>query len=315
MKRLILYLGISISLIMVVGCTAFSTKDIFSETEEKNRSNIVNVENKIKSNVSDKLDKISELAYGTDYALSKVNEPPKEVEVARDINKRIVSLTGTPTVEKIKEMQLMIDKLTAQLQIERERGVKLLNQKDKEIEILQIEARNLDIQRENQIKRYMQVAQEMASNADAYKAELNKMDKLMGLGAVWYGLKKFTINSMWALGIGSVLFIILRIASFSNPLAASIFSIFSTIASWIIKGIEFLIPKAIKTAGHISENVFNVYQNTLKKIVDNIQLVKDRALAKGEKPNLEEVLNEISKSMNSEEKEIINEIKKSLNWK
>lgn len=314
MKKFILPLVLGMSL-LITGCSIFTNKGASSRTEERNRAKIVNVDGQIKANTAQKLDYIAELAYGTDYALSKVNEPPREVTVARDMNQRIVSLTGSPTIEKMKEMQAMIDKLTAQLAIERDRGTKALNAKDEQIALLQAQAKNLDSVKDSEIRKYMQAAQEMAANADAYKAELNKMDQFMGLGAVWYGVKKFVVSSMWILGIGGVLFIILRIASFSNPLAASIFSIFSTIGSWFIKAIEFAIPKAVQAAGHVAGEVFNVYQSTLRKIVDGIQIVKDRAAAKGEKPNLEDVLDEVAKSMNTEEKEIIDEIKKALHWK
>ncbi len=190
-----------------------------------------------------------------------------------------------------------------------------MNDKDKEIQLLQTESRTLDTQKDSEIRKYMLAAQEFAANADAYKAKLGEMDQWMGLGAVWYGLKKFVISSMWILGIGSILFIILRIASFSNPLAASIFSIFSTIGSWVVKSIEFIIPKAVQTAGHVAGEVFNAYQSTLRKLVDGIQLIKDRAATKGESPKLEDVLDEVAKSMNEQEKEVISEIKRALHWK
>lgn len=315
MKKLIFPIFFGITLLALTGCSVFTNKGASTRTEERNRAKIVGVDGQIKANTSQKLNTIAELAYGTDYALGKVNNPPREVSVARDMNQRIVSLTGSPTIEKMKEMQAMIDKLTAQLEIERDRGIKALNQKDEQIALLQLQAKNLDSVKDEEIQKYMAAAQLMAANADAYKAELNKMDQFMGLGAVWYGLKKFIISSMWILGIGSILFIVLRIASFSNPLAASIFSIFSTIGSWFIRAIEFAIPKAVQAAGHVAENVFNVYKSTLTKVVDGIQLIKDRADEKGEKPNLEDVLNEVAKSMNTDEKEIIDEVKKALRWK
>jgi len=161
----------------------------------------------------------------------------------------------------------------------------------------------------------MAVAQEAAAAADAYKVELDKMNKWFGLGAIWYGLKRLIISSMWILGIGGVLFIILRLVSYSNPVAASIFSIFSTIGSWFVRGIEFLLPKAVALAGNTANKVFNVYKSTLWKIVDGIQTIKDRANASGKEPSINEMLDEVAKSMNSDEKAIVDEIKKALNWK
>lgn len=315
MKKFIFPLVLGLCLLVMTGCSIFNNRGAATKIEEKNRANIVNVEDRIKSNTFQKLDVIAQIAYGTDYALSKVNDPPKEVSVARDINRRVVSIAGSPTIEKMKEMQALIDNLTAQLATERDRGVKALNEKDSQITLLQEESKKLDLVKESEIKKYIQAAQQLAASADAYKAELNKMDQWMGLGAVWYGVKKFVVKSMWILGIGGILFIILRIASFSNPLAASIFSIFSTIGSWVIRAIEFAIPRAIESAGHVAGSVFNVYKSTLNKVVDGIQLVKDRAKTTGEKPNLEDVLDEVAKTMNTNEKEIIEELKKALHWK
>ena len=261
------------------------------------------------------MDAIAGLAYGTDYALSKVNEPPREVQVARDINQRVVSIAGSPTVEKMKEMQETIDKLTSMLATERDEGKVALASKDQEISILQSEAKLLTAAKESEIRKYMNAAQEAAANADAYKVELNKMNSYLGLGAVWYGLKKFVVSSMWILGIGGILFAILRLVSYSNPVAASIFSLFSTIGSWFVRGIEALFPKAIALAGHTANAVVNGYKSTLWKLVDGIQMAKERAKASGKEPSVNELLDEVAKSMNEEEKVIVEEIKKALNWK
>jgi ElaB/YqjD/DUF883 family membrane-anchored ribosome-binding protein len=306
---------IALSLIALTSCTVFSNKGKAAKAEERGRAKIVEVDSRINANVVDKIDAIASLAYGTDYALSKINEPSREVEVARDINKRVASLAGSPTLDQMKEMQDTIDKLTSILSTERSEGKQKLLEKDQVISNLQNEAKALQVAKETEIRRYMRVAQEAAAAADAYKVELDKMNKWFGLGAVFYGLKKFIISSMWILGIGGILFIILRLVSYSNPFAASIFSIFSTIGSWFIRAIEALLPKAVSLAGHTANKVFNVYKSTLWKIVDGIQTTKDRSAAASKTPSLNDVLNEVSKSMNEDEKLVVEEIKKALHWK
>lgn len=315
MKKLFVALSLVASLAVLTSCAVFTNKGKAARAEEKSRARVVNVENQQIANNANKLDAIAGLAYGTDYALSKVNEPPREVTVARDINQRVISLSGSPTVEKMKEMQETIDKLTSMLAIERDQGKKKLDERDAEITALQAEGKALALAKESEIRKYMLTAQEMAANADAYKAALGEYQGWFGLKAVFKGLWQFVKTSMWFLLGGSILFIILRNASFSNPIAASIFSIFTTMASWVINIIQTLVPKAVEAAGHTANNVFNVYKSTLWKIVDGIQVVKDRATANGQKPDLNAVLDEVAKTMNADEKAIVDEIKKALNWK
>jgi ElaB/YqjD/DUF883 family membrane-anchored ribosome-binding protein len=315
MKKVIIPILVASSMLLLTSCAMLSSKGKAAAAEERGRNRIANVDSKLNANVVEKMDAIASLAYGTDYALSKITDPSREVQIARDMNKRVESLAGSPTLDQMKDMQSTIDKLTSMLASERNEGKQKLSEKDQIISNLQNETKALNAAKETEIHKYMQLAQDAAEAADAYKVELDKMNRWFGLGAVFYGLKKFIISSMWILGIGGILFIILRLMSYSNPVVASIFSIFSTIASWVIRGIEALVPKAIEFAGHTANAVVNVYKSTLWKIVDNIQVVKDRAAARGEKPNLDEVLDEVAKSMNSDEKAIVEEIKKALHWK
>jgi hypothetical protein len=315
MRKLVISILAISMVIFLTSCAVFTSKGRAARAEEEGRAKIVNVDSRINANIADKMDAIASLAYGTDYALSKINEPSREVIVARDMNKRVESLAGSPTLDQMKEMQATIDKLTSILATEREEGKLKLSEKDQLISNLQNEAKALNAAKESEIRRYMNVAQEAAAAADAYKTELAEYQGWFGLKAVGKGLWQFVKSAMWILGIGGILFIILRMMSYSNPVVASIFSIFSTIASWFIRGIEALVPRAVEAAGHTANKVFNAYKSTLWKIVDNIQVVKDRATATGKSPNLDEVLDEVSKAMNSDEKEIVNEIKKALQWK
>lgn len=310
-----IFITVITSFFILTGCSVFEKKGSAVKQEEKNRANVVAVEQAQKHNESSKMDQIGVLAYGTDYALGKMTNAPKEVAVAKDINQRVISIAGSPTVDKMKEMQTMIDKLTSDIELTRKKGEDDLYKKDLEIKAIQQASKQLEQAKDDAIASYMNKAKIAAANSDAYKAELQEYEGWFGLKAVGKGLLTFAKSAAWFLGIGGVLFLILRIASFSNPLAASIFSIFSTIASWFIKMIEFMVPKAIQTAGHVAETTFNVYKNALTKIVDNIQLVKDRAKTSGKSPSIEEVLNEVAKSMNTDEKAVIEELKKALQWK
>lgn len=312
-KSLIIFV---VLLALTTGCAIFGGgKGKTLANEDKNRSKIISVDSKIASNSTEKLDNIAGLAYGINYSLNKVNDPPREMTVALDLNQRVMSLSGSPSIEVMKDMQSTIDKLTSSLEKERTTGKKMLMEQDEKISDLQNKTKSLTAEKDTLIAHYMKDAKEAAANADSYKQDLEQMNQWFGLGAVWYGIKKFVTSSLWVLGIGSVLFLILRIASMSNPIAASIFSIFNMIGSWVVNVIKVIVPKAVDIAGHVTENVFNAYKSTLTKIVDAIQMEKINAEKAGKQPNLEDVINQVAESMNDDEKAIIKEIKTALHWK
>jgi len=307
---LIIFLCVSV----LTGCAVFGKKGSASQAEAKHRAQIVNVDNKIAANTSEKLDTIAGLAYGTDYALGKVNEPPREVTVARDMNQRVMSLSGSPTIEKMKEMQAIIDELTSTLELERTSGKKKLDLKDIEIAAIQTSAKELTIAKDNEIKKYMSVAQETAADRDAYKAELQEYQGWFGLKAVAKGLWQFVKSSMWILGIGGVLFIILRFAASTNPIAASIFGIFEQMIAWVINAIKVVFPKALSIAGTVSKEVYDKANLLLKKIVDNIQSIKEIEKRTGKDITLKELFVELDKSMDQAERDMIIKIKKDLGY-
>lgn len=300
---------------VLTGCAVFGgKKGAATKAEAKGRAQIVNVDNKIAANTSEKLDTIAGLAYGTDYALGKVNEPPREVTVARDINQRVMSLSGSPTIEKMKEMQATIDELTSTLELERTAGKKKLDLKDLEITAVQTTAKELSIAKDNEIRKYMLVAQETAADRDAYKAELQEYQGWFGLKAVFKGLWQFVKSSMWILGIGGILFLILRFAASTNPIAASIFSIFEQMIAWVINTIKVVFPKALAMAGNVSKEVYEKSALLLKKLVDNIQSIKEIEKKTGKDITLKELLVELDRTMDESEREMIRKIKKDLGY-
>ena len=136
----------------------------------------------------------------------------------------------------------------------------------------------------------------------------------VGLKAVAKGLFQFIKTSAWFLVGGSVIFIILRFASMANPVAASIFGVLENIASWGIHVISTLFPKALSLAGTVSKNVYNDSQVLLKKIVDNIQNLKQLQTKLGHNLTLEELFTELSASLSPSEKTVVDNLKKELGY-
>jgi hypothetical protein len=307
-----------ILLVLLISTTSCENlKGVFgknSAKENKQASKVEKIQNAQVKNDRDKMESVAILASGTDYALDKVinKEPP--VVVAQDINNRVISLAGKPNLKAEKEMWEMIDNLTSQNAKLRLQGISALENKDKEIALLQAETKSLSEARDFEISKYMKLAEATARNADTTKAELDKMNSWFGLGAVFYGLKKFFLNSLYIIIGLIVVFTILRFASMSNPIAASIFGIIEHIGSWLINIISLLLPKSLDKAGQISKIAYNDLSNVLSKIVDNIQNIKQIEAKTGQPITLKELLVELDKSMDQSQKSIIDKIKKELGY-
>ena len=299
---------ILISCLILSGCSIFTTKGRESKAVSAGKSKVENVDNKINANTNSKLDLISEYAYGVSYVLNKIDEPSREVTVALDINQRIVSLSGNPTLDKMKEMQKTIDNLTSELSTERTVGKQKLDDKDKDIVSIQQEGKELAIAKDIEIKKYMTIAEEAAAAADSYKVKLDDLTSGWGFNAIWFGIKKMVTRLSWVIGIGSILFIVLRISSAANPIAGAIFSIFEQMVSWVVKTIQFIFPKAVNMAGFVTQSVYDTTKSALAKTINAIELAK----LKGN--NVDDIKTEVAKSMDTEHKDIIKEIKSDLNY-
>ena len=315
-KKIINILVVVIAVTMLTSCAYISslTKGKSTKIEQKVRAEINKIDNKINNNISEKLDIIAGLSFGTDYALNKVLNPSKEVQVAIDINRRVSSIAGNPTVEKMKDMQDTIDKLTSVLATERTIGIQKLNEKDSSIIALQDESKVLISEKDSEIHKYMLNAASTAEQSDIIQGELNKMDHWGGLGAIFYGFKRLIVRMAWIIGGFSILFLILRLLSASNPICGAIFGVFEQIASWVINMIKVAFPKALNFAGNVSKEVYSSCHNLLGKIVDNIENLKQIEKKLGHDITLKELLVELDKSMDDSEKKVINAIKTNLGY-
>ena len=311
MNKFFLSSILSITLILS-GCG--TVKSIFGKnvkSEQKQAIKIEQVENAIANNSTSKLKEIGKLSWGIQYDLQNIstNSEPY-IFTARDLNMRILSLSPTPLIEDINAMRALVDEMNKQSEL----ATKLLREKDNVITAIQIDATNLEQQKDKEIAKYMSIAQATALKADTVKAELDKMNSWFGLGAIWYGVKRLIISSMWVLGIGGILFLVLRIASTSNPVCSAIFGIFEQVVAWFINAIKFIFPKALQFAGQVSKEAYAATQSLLTKIIDNVQNLKQLQEKSGHDITLKELFIELDKSMDSKEKDMISAIKKQLGY-
>lgn len=316
----------ALCVLALIGCSSIlkENQGVFGKSSKKTAevgAKIRQTENMTAHANEQRLSSIGAWAEGTQYSLEKIktNTPP-EVTVAKEINDRVKALADKPNFKEVEEVKAIVDNLLSQIEKEKQAGAKALAAKDKEITKLQESMGEITNAREQEIANALAQANLNAQAADQYKATLNQMDAWFGLGAVFYGLKKFVISSLWILGIGGIIFLLLRAFAATNPVVGAIFAIFEHIFSWVINTVRVIAPKATSVAGLVPIQAFNGYKSTLYKIIDAIEVVKERqsaAVKAGATPNstIDEIMAEASKSMNQDDKDRVNEAKKELMWK
>jgi hypothetical protein len=188
-----------------------------------------------------KINNISQLSFGVDKALERITNAPIEVVVAKELNTRVEAIAGSPPLEQQKEMLVMISNLISNNVV----GQRQLRDKDREIIGLQEEETYLVKSKDTQIDKLSELSKAVALQADTTKNELDKYTGNWGINAILLGFKSLFIHLMWTIAILGVIFIVLRIAAASNPIANLCFGIFQQLAGIVIGMIEKLIPSSI----------------------------------------------------------------------
>jgi hypothetical protein len=313
-KLLILFIGLLLS-----GC--FSTIKPAKQIDDnqkaiaKEEKKVDNTLVEIEKNDKGKRIQTSTLAQGIQYSLNQVTNPPIQVDTAKSLNERVVSIVGSPHVDEIKRIKATVDLLNSAVEEERKKGQELLAQRDEIINKLQKEKVELNEKYDDQLWQLTDKAKEVAKEADQNKAVLDSMSGMFGLNAVFWGLKKFFISAMTTIVIFVVVFVILRLLATVHPAAAAAFSIFNMLGSTVVSLIKTLTPKAFEMNNLISKDKVDEFKAPLVKIVDVIQELKER---QKEFPDrvypITEALKRFDKEMDSDEKDLIDEILKEQKW-
>lgn len=270
---------------------------------------VANLEKSEGKNSEARLDHIGAWSEGVKYSLDKVPEPSKEIIVAKDVNERVQALANKPPFSEVQEVKAIIDGLLSEMNSQQALALSALSSKDDEIYRLNLEVKAISNAKESEVGKALKTAAASAAKADQYKETLSDMDSFFGFGAIFYGIKKLLTRSIWAIVIFLVVFLVLRLAASANPVCAAIFSIFEQVIAWFINALKMIAPKAAKFSNLVEAKVFDGYKNTLTKIIDAIQLVKEKS------GTLDDVAAELAKSMDTADKDRVEIVKKELHWK
>ena len=285
---------------------------VIAKEEKKVENTIVEIE----KNDKNKRIQTSTLAQGIQHSLNQVTNPPIQVDTAKALNERVVSIVGSPHIDEIKRIKATVDLLNSAVEEERKKGQELLSQRDEIINKLQKEKAELNEKYDDEIWQLTDKAKQVAKEADQNKATLDTMSGMFGLNAVFWGLKKFFFSALTAITIFVVIFIVLRVLATINPAAAAAFSIFNILGSTIISILKALTPKAFEMSNFTSKDKVDEYKSPLIKIVDVIQELKEKQKDSPDRSyNLDEILKRFDKEMDNGEKSLIDNLLKELKWR
>lgn len=284
---------------------------LIGKEEQKVDNTVVELE----KNSKNKKIQLSTLAQGIQYSLNQLTNTPVQVDTAKSLNERVVSIVGSPHIDEIKRIKATVDLLNSAIEEERKKGGELLTQRDDLINKLQKEKVELNEQYDDQLWKLTDKAKEVAKEADQNKAVLDSMSGMFGLNAVFWGLKKFVFSALTAILIFTVVFVILRLLATVHPAAGAAFSIFNMLGSTVISLVKTLTPKAFEMSNFATKEKVEEFKSPLVKIVDVIQELKEK---QKESPDrvypLSEILKRFDKEMDSHEKDLIEEILREQKW-
>ena len=305
------FLLIGCSTAVIPGKQVSTAQDAVAKQEKK----IDNTYDELVKNDKGKRIQTAVLAQGIQYSLQQVTNTSIQVETAKNLNERVISIVGSPHLDEIKRIKATIDLLNSSIEEERKKGGELLGQRDTVIDKLQKEKEELKNQYDDQLWQMTDKAKEVAKDSDEKQATIDSMGGMFGLNAVFWGLKKFFFSALTAIVIFVVIFALLRILSSVHPAAGAAFSIFNMIGSGILSLIKGLTPKAFELANFTSKDKVDEYKSPLTKIVDVIQELKEKQKESPKKSYvLTEILKRFDNEMDSHEKDLIDDILKEQKW-
>jgi hypothetical protein len=293
-----------VSFLLVGGC-----KTSNQEKVQKTKDGLANTRVEMAKNEGEKLQQVATLASGTDYSLKSVTNPPVQVKTAIDFNSRILSITGNPNIDELNKIKELTDLLNSEVEKEKQKGSKLLKERDDEILSLQIRQEEIQNVYEEQIKGLETQASQVAKKADALQVTVDEVNSWMGLGGVMYGLKRFVTIGVTGILIFLVAFIVLRFLAAANPIAGAIFSVFEHIASYAISLIKGIAPRSVDFSNLTSSLEFTRYKTTLDSVVDTIEVMKTIEKKTGVTYTLKDLGVELDKNLNDSDKRLIGELK------
>lgn len=158
-----------------------------SERFRRASERVATSEKAIATNQTERASTGRDFTYAADYALSLDPIPTKEARVAHTLTSRSLLATGLPGIDDATRLRTMVEDLISTNEMQRVRGQKALEAKDRQLATLQRQAEELGVRLEESERKLRKVNEDNASLADKW-ARLSRLFWWVVAGAVLIGL-------------------------------------------------------------------------------------------------------------------------------
>lgn len=270
MKKRLLFIGILLSTLLT-GCSSMT--GVFgpnSIRDVKASAKVTEAQEALYLNDISKLEQVAQLSFGVDYSLNLTPKDYSNIKIAKELNSRVLNISGLPPLEEQKAMIILVgDLISTNLNILKEGTDKLLLL-DRQIINLQNDKKSLEQDKSKAIADFINLASKTALKTDTLSSELNSYTSYWGLGGIVMGTVSLSKHLFWTILICSIIYIILRTAAKFYPPAAIIWTVFSQIGAVLITAIEAILPKAINSLGLVASEVHTDVVNELSILKNSV---------------------------------------------
>ena len=236
-----------VPLVLILSLTScINPLKLWTKTEKK----VDVAQEKIQANKDKTINAAKEYTYATKLSLDLNDSPNKFTLLAQDFNSKSILTLGTPTIEEVNGLKLMVTSLLSTNAKIIAEGKSQLADLDSKVIYLQNQKVNLESKLDTAEKKLVEVG------------EYNS-----GLASTWHKIKSYFLWGFWIF----VIVIILKLASqFLPPPYNNIFSIISAPIGLFIRLIQGMMPDVKQYAKVVSED----YKSTVSDLATAIEELK-----------------------------------------
>ena len=179
------YISLILAVTLLSGCETVMDSFKSSETKsqytlDKKVQEMGNDKDSLSKNNDTKLKQIGMVSKGVQHALNRDTNNYPPINVAKELNDRVISLAGNPDVKDVIRIKQIVDDLISEVEMEQKKGKMELGKLDKELQYSQSQRALLQQSFDKKSEEYRKLSEKIAEVSDQREATAEHMDSWMG---------------------------------------------------------------------------------------------------------------------------------------
>jgi hypothetical protein len=233
--------------IITNGCVLFRNP---LKAYQKSENKVESLNTQLQENTNNIVKSAGTYVYATKLALDSNTNNTPSTKIAKEMNEKSIAILGTPSIEDVDKLKVMINNLLSTNAAIVLKGQKELSDMDNKV---------IDLQEKNK------ELQEKLGNAEIKVKKV--FEDNSNLAQKWSNLMKW----VWYVIYGFLFVTVLRIiAAACPPPYNSVVQVLAIPFTLVIHGIKAIVPEAISSAGWVSKE----YKTATGDLVEAIQQIK-----------------------------------------